>query len=509
MLVMRDCAIEPGDILCLVSNSSKLLARVKRATQFRTTSRNKHGHNEVISVFVCTGKNKHGIICHNYEGQLSLPEDTFASFLGEQNVKELTDLLLRFSHKEFTVEQIRQTLVGGPQWMRRFNKQIAENISSEELIERFISAPIDKRKLIQLIIAFWRASGHAEILPVIHSSLLVFKHNDSLQRQMFLNAYLEQVKITESLRNQGKQRTSFHAAIKSVLLSSAQDQKDKEQHQPAVGTFCSRNVIEVLNQIDPKLVNRGRNCMPKCLEAGLREATQAKKYTEGSEERFKNDFEALIAEQEKYLPRFRLQILPATGTELVSTLLAVVDKEIIRIESKRWANAADIQKIDHLKQVLEPFRNPRYQKYPVHLQVDLALKLIASIFPILHIKTGVTEVLGDWVFTRSYANVRAFARTQGIFDGDIRATIEKLQQQPLLLEAQAEEALSSDQSYKLCEFPDTVIHGHEYFQPAIKLGVESYRIQAKNRFFTEAANEKPNARVQAEKLNTFPFSFVQ
>lgn len=37
MLVMQDCAIEPGDIVFVVSNSSKPFIRLKQAAQSLTT----------------------------------------------------------------------------------------------------------------------------------------------------------------------------------------------------------------------------------------------------------------------------------------------------------------------------------------------------------------------------------------------------------------------------------------------------------------------------------------
>lgn len=87
MLVMSDCAIDPGDILFVVSNSKKPLALFKQAAQSLTTSRSKHGHREVISVFVCTGKNKYGVICNNFERKLSLPADSFIKILQEKRWK--------------------------------------------------------------------------------------------------------------------------------------------------------------------------------------------------------------------------------------------------------------------------------------------------------------------------------------------------------------------------------------------------------------------------------------
>lgn len=38
MLLMKDCAIEPGDIVFVVSNSSKPLIRLKQAAQSLTST---------------------------------------------------------------------------------------------------------------------------------------------------------------------------------------------------------------------------------------------------------------------------------------------------------------------------------------------------------------------------------------------------------------------------------------------------------------------------------------
>ncbi|WP_454780621.1 hypothetical protein [Legionella sp. WA2022007384] len=448
MLVMKDCAIEPGDILFVVSNSGKPWVRLKQAAQSLTTAGNKHGHREVITVFVCTGKNKYGVICHNYERQITVSKEAFIKNLQESTIEELTTLLLNYCNKQFKATQIKKVLAGGAPWMKRLAATMTGNEDSEELIERFLNATQEqKAKLIQLLVTFWRASGESEVLPAVHSSLLVFKHTDTKQREKFLNAYREQVKVTERFRQQGKSRTSFWAVIKSLFQwSNQQDKKDRDSITPSDATFCSRNVMQVLNQVDPNLVNRCRHVLPKTLEAGLREATKSRKKSEEAvnQEQF-DDFEAMIAAQEQFLPPFRLQILPATGKELMSTLLAVVDNEIERIENKRWANQEDKKKASDLKQLLLPFRAPKYQKYPINLQVDAALKLIATLLPVLQRKTG---WLGEWFPATSYANVRAFARTQGIFDGDIRDTLEKLKNEPSI-------------SIQEEEIPDEVGNDHE------------------------------------------------
>lgn len=429
MLLMKDCAVEPGDILFVVSNSKKPLVLLKQAAQSLTTSRSKHGHREVISVFVCTGKNKYGIICHNFERKLSLSTESFIKTLEEKSIEELSVLLLNYCTKEFTAIQIKETLTAGSRWMKRLAKNMKDTESTDELIEQFLTASKeDKNKLIQLLVAFWRASGQAEILPVANSSLLLFKHTDVNVRQKFLAAYLEQVKLTEKLHAQGKTRTSFWVLLKSFFKWSSQDSKDREKNSPSEATYCSRNLMQILNQVDPNLVNRGRHVLPKSLEAGLREATRRKEHAENvvNQQQF-DDFEDMIAAQEQLLPSFTLQILPASGRKFMNTLLFVVDSEIRRIETKWWANEADRKKACDLKKLLLPFRDPKFQAYPVNFQVDVGLELIATLLPTLQRKTG---FLGEWFPATSYSNVRAFARTQGIFDGDVRDAVEKLKSKP-------------------------------------------------------------------------------
>lgn len=93
-----------------------------------------------------------------------------------------------------------------------------------------------------------------------------------------------------------------------------------------------------------------------------------------------------------------------------------------------------------MKRLLLPFRDLKYQDYPVELQVDEALKLIATLLPTLQRKTG---FLGEWLPSTAYANVRAFARTQGIFDGDIRKATEKLKSKSVIQE-EVQEGVAED-----------------------------------------------------------------
>lgn len=429
MLVMNDCAIEPGDILFVVANSKNPLTLLKQAAQSLTTSGSKHGHREVVSVFVCTDKSKYGVICHNFERQLVLSPESFIKTLEEKTIEELSVLFLNYCTKEFTALQIKKALEENPLWINRFESKMSGAEDKEELIEKLlIASKENKNRLIDLLVTFWRASGHAEILPAVNSSLLLFKHTDSKIRQQFLAAYLEQVNVTKNIHAQGKKRISLWVLFKSLFKWPTQDKKDREKGTPSDATYCSRNLMQVLNQVNPDLVIRGRHVLPKSLEAGFREATKRKKEAEDAvnQQQF-DDYEDMIAAQEQLLPPFTLQILPASGRKTVSALLAVVDKEIVRIENKWRANDADKKKASDLKKLLLPFRNPKFQGYPVNLQVDVGLELIATLLPTLQRKTG---LLGEWFPATSYSNVRAFARTQGIFDGDIRDIIEKLTRNP-------------------------------------------------------------------------------
>lgn len=191
----------------------------------------------------------------------------------------MTSLLVNYCNKEFTAGEIKKVLAEGPEWMKKLQAQITGNESTQELIEILLKDTGErKEKLMDLLVRFWQASGEADTLPIVNSSLLVFKHNDQNQRQQFLKGFLEQVETTKRLHAQGKTRTSWWAVIKSLFQwSNRQDEQDRKKIAPSDETFCSSNVMQVLNQVNPNLVNRGRYVLPKTLEAGLREATKSKK----------------------------------------------------------------------------------------------------------------------------------------------------------------------------------------------------------------------------------------
>lgn len=422
MLVLKDCSIEPGDILFVVSHSSKPLNILKQAAQAVTSQRSKHGHKEVISVFVCTGKNKYGVICHNFEHNLVVSQQSFIQTLQTKSVEELRLLLINYGSKEFNVLSLKKALAGGASWMKFWAQKVNPNTEMDQIINHLLDAiQGNKKKLIKLITTFWRASGQSDILPAVNSSLLLFKFQDYKIRKKFLHACLKQVQVTANLHAQGKERISYWSIFKAFFQWSSQDAKDKEKRTPADTTYCARHVMEILNQVDPNLVNRGRHVLPKSLEAGMRAATKAKK-PHAPIEIEEDDFESLIANQAELEPTFSMSILPASGKELVSDLLAVIDQEIQRIENQLWNNEKTKKKAADLKIALLPFRDPKYRSYPVHLQVDIAVQILISIWPIVQTKTG---ILGAWYKATSYARVRAFARTQGIFDGDIREATEQ------------------------------------------------------------------------------------
>lgn len=233
MLLLKDCAIDPGDIVFVVSSSRKPLVRLKQAAQSFTTAGNKHGHMEVVTVFVCTGKNKHGIICHNYERQLSSSIDVFIKNLQEKTVEDLTVLLLNYCSKELTSVQIKKACESGVKWIKLLASKITGDEETEDLIKQFLVASKEnKRRLIQLLVMLWRASGQAETLPAVNSSLLVFKHTDSKQRRQFLEAYQEQVRVTGRLHAQRKSRTSLWAVLKSFFNGQINRIKKIEKNVP-------------------------------------------------------------------------------------------------------------------------------------------------------------------------------------------------------------------------------------------------------------------------------------
>lgn len=427
MIEMKDSVIEPGDIVFVISHKNDVLTRLKRSVQAITTAGNKHGHREVLSVFVCVAKNKFGIIGHNHEGYLVTSEKKMRERLQEQSVEELISQFLNFCDKSLSVAEIKTALEAQQGWLGQFANQIKTDESIEKLRNDLLEQIRNhENDLVDILLCFWKQSGMSMALNRVNSSLLVFKFTDRRQRQQFLEVYKQQVAVTAQFKSQKKSRFNWWALFSSLFKKAGQDKKDVDQRQsPSDLTYCSRNVIQVLNNVDPKLVARGRHITPKTLEAGMRAATKMKQVEVNEQD----DFESTVKRAEQLLPPFRMNILPCSGKELIKQLLEVADKEYKRISNKRHLTNLDKIKLDGIKDCLLPYRDTKYQNYPINLQVNVALELLACLLPILKKKkSGLFE---NWFPARSYDNLRTFARQQGIFDGDIREVIPQLISDPV------------------------------------------------------------------------------
>lgn len=214
--------------------------------------------------------------------------------------------------------------------------------------------------------------------------------------------------------------------ILALFKSAAQDKQDRDTTRaPTEETYCARHIIQVLNKVDPNLVKRGRYVTPKSLEAGMREATQPKKIEK--KEQDVADFEALIAEASSSLPPFRLCIIPKAGREFLMELIRLLDREIDRLNAKR--TPFHQQKATKAAAFIDSYRDELKSNHPISTQVDKGLELLAKTLPIF--KEKKSGWFTRWFPSTSYKRIRAYARTQGIFDGDVRLVQTKLQQMVL------------------------------------------------------------------------------
>jgi hypothetical protein len=122
-----------------------------------------------------------------------------------------------------------------------------------------------------------------------------------------------------------------------------------------------------------------------------------------------------------------MMILSKSGTDLIKDLSQAVEKELSRMNNKWWKNAKDLEKITDLTKQLAPFKQLQYKKYSISMQVEASLKFLHQTLPILQRKTG---WFGSWIRATSHANIRLFARQQGIFDGDLRDYAERIKNLP-------------------------------------------------------------------------------
>ena len=453
MLWLNNAGIEPGDILFVVGYKERgWLSRFKQLVQSIPTAQREHGHREVISVFVCTGENKAGKLFYNHEQHIKKSRRQKMAEFNAMSAEELKIILLelcqnddhdlikqvlpRYGEKGRTIAELMvNTLLP----MDRY-QIILEAINSQAIQLKRPSQSGFFRSLWQTIARHfrknnpepptleqsvladflgkcWGLSDKSQVLPAISHSLLVFKHNRPGQREAFLQKYQKQIEITEEYHSKNRKRTDFVKLFLAMFQSAKQDSNDKKHLEPTRDTYCARNIIEVLNQIDPNLVDRGRHVLPKELEAGMRAATKRKQNDSSDVPKDANgeiDWDAL----DKMEPPFTLMILPESGKELMYNLMDVILSEANRLSEKRNQTAKEKNKLSQIEAIIAPYRDmnhPAY-RYTLHSQVEMALELLANLLPVLAIQTGFKNPLKS----HSYRTVRAFARTQGIFDGDIR-----------------------------------------------------------------------------------------
>src|SRR3990167_3011376 len=285
---LAQTAIEPGDIVFVISPYKKnLLIKIKEAVQSLYTSKNHKGHPEVISVAVCTGKNAYGVQLYNHERQIKIFSKRLRRILLEQKEdselyallnkfcdcesKIITEALSSFNYQtkdlsSLTQQQIYQTLLEDlnnglicanitqptANWLKKFGIWLRRLLHLE--IPKTYSA--QKQTLVELLLQLREKSGRSQVLANVGNSFVVYKHNRKEQRENFINAYKEQIAITNEYYKKHKTRMSFFKIFLALFGSAKQDAYDKNKHKPAADTFCSRNVIEVLNQVDPNLVKQ-------------------------------------------------------------------------------------------------------------------------------------------------------------------------------------------------------------------------------------------------------------
>ncbi len=493
MLSLNECNIEPGDILFVVAGRpNNLLLRIKQWMQSIPTPSRRHGHMEVISVFVCSGENKYGKIFYNHERPLRQPITRIKKNLHQQSLVELKESIFKLClhHDD---ELLKETL----NLFSSVPNHLASQIDKKDEIDNIYTSLIDfltlankketktrpsfynvlhkiiirffghhernklKDNLVDFLTHYWSLSGESQVLNQINHSLLVFKHNSPIQRENFLKLYQKQIEITKNNQEKGQNRTSILKILIALFKSAKQDQYDKTKHEPNTGTFCSSNVIEVLNELDPDLVKRGRYSLPKELEAGMRDELTPKPIDPTSNETM--NWETI----DKASPSFSLIILPSLGKELMSTLSTRIFEEISRLNKNR-NNPKVNRKISLIEQVIAPYRNLNHPcfSYGIHGQVEEAITLLAKLLPLLDVQTGYKNPLGS----HSHRMIRAFARTQGIFDGDIRRKIAELEskQSETLPQPKIEQKINSDKSII---FSDWSYHcwSHEKKEQFIKL----------------------------------------
>lgn len=407
MLFLKDASISPGDILFLVSTEQDWFSRLKRGLQSITTPHGRHGHREVISTFVCTSTNRYGLTFRNHERDLRASTKKTHLFYQKQPIEVLMGFFQRFA-TELLCESNFRKVVAAAGFV--YSNETSLDVIQDEVLSCLSE---DKEKLILFLLACWKKSEAVGVLPAISASLLVFKFTDPVKRAQFLEAY-NKTPIGS---------TSMWALFVSLFKSSKQDHTDRDGMKVSEkDTYCARQIMDVLNQVDPNLVQRGSFVTPKSLEAGLREALTRHSEHTGTTSTG-DDLEDLIVNTAQQFPPFELMILPVAGTKLMNELFDVIDKQLARIEHKWWCTTQDRLKISGVKAALLPYRK-NYAAYSITLQTRDALQILGSVLPLLKKKkSGWFEA---WFPAKSYTTVRDFARRQGIFDGDVRVAVKEI-----------------------------------------------------------------------------------
>lgn len=430
MFFILETGIQPGDIVLTISPSNDWFSKLKRFIQIFPSRRRKHGHMETDSAFVCTASsNAHGIQAYNHLRRLQVSKKNMRTALA-QATQEQQRLFLLDMLKTLANDQLREI------YKRLTGFNVVENLYDN--VANVVLEELNTPRFLDNCMVIWDLSPGSSTLQVLPegTSLLVFRIIDPKKRADFLREYQKQITLTDAYHSgQVPQRHSLWNLLKGIFFSAAQDKTDQARLVPATETYCSRNVMEVLNQVDPDLVDRGKNVLPKALEAGLRAATQGLHAT------------------------FQMELYPAAGRDLRKNLLDAIQKELDRMEGVNKKTARQLAKIQDIKDTLKKFHDKylHNDQYSIQQQVSMMLELLVNLMPILQRQTS--RFFKNPLGTASYRAIRHYARTQGIFDGDLREKAKKMKEQAERAEhpiAAEDEAKASEILNALLEVEDEI-----------------------------------------------------
>lgn len=430
--------IKPGDIIMVVSNGSDLLTRLKHFVQSLTNRSGKHGHYEVTSVFVCSDTNQYGNIYFNHERQIKFSDRRLKEKIRQLDFSAQLVKLKQYC-QVLTLGQFNEIIHGSShfnperhakllEYFRTSNKQIDLIKQPDDEVFQTIVAALNNQTnreaaLVDLLLGCAKKSGESDVFLYANTSLLTFRIQDQDKRKAFIDIYKQQAEITRQYERQKKTRTSFWKLFLAIFQWADKEETDRDQkRQISETTYCARNIMEVLNKVDPNLVDKGRHILPKTLEAGLRAATELPSVEEVEED----EDEFLDFDSAQPQAAFNLYILPRSGKQFLKNLLAKIDLEIKRLETIKHPNSAQLEKLADIKSIYNVYTDKKLQTYSVQGQVREGCRLLAKLMPVLERQTGwFPKPFGP----TSYQNIRAFARSQGIFDGDIRKAQAELKHQ--------------------------------------------------------------------------------